>query len=92
VNFSAKNTQNNRSPGLDGLTVEFYNFFWRDLGSLLIRALNQSFRKGQLSNYQRLGVITYLPKPGKPKEFIKELETYHIIKYRLQNIIWHHSK
>lgn len=27
-----KNMKNDKSPGLDGFTVEFFKFFWRDLG------------------------------------------------------------
>ena len=36
----------NRSPGLDGLTVEFYRHFWHLLGPLLLQvACENSFNK-----------------------------------------------
>ena len=34
--------QKNKSPGNDGLTVEFYTDFWEDLGELLVDSLNYS--------------------------------------------------
>ena len=36
----------NRSPGLDGLTVEFYCHFWHLLGPLLLRVACKCFRQG----------------------------------------------
>jgi hypothetical protein len=42
--------------------------FFKDIGIILLRALNVAFQNGKLSDYQRLGIITCLPKPGKPKE------------------------
>ena len=30
-----KNMKNDKSPGLDGFTVEFFKFFWLDLGNFI---------------------------------------------------------
>ena len=38
-----------KSPGIDGLTAEFYVAFWAVLGSDLVEVLNYSFQHGQLS-------------------------------------------
>jgi len=32
--------ENNKSPGNDGLTVEFYTTFWNSIGNLLVDYLN----------------------------------------------------
>ena len=37
----------NKSPGSDG--VEFYQAFWPDVKSLVIKSLNEGYIKGQLS-------------------------------------------
>ena len=66
-----KKMKNNTSPGSDGFTTEFYKFFWKDLGIFVIRALNCGFKKGELSSTQKQGIITCLPKPDKPKQFLK---------------------
>ena len=55
----------NKSPGLDGLTPEFYLCFWDEIKSMFIRALNFSWKEGVLTNSQRQGIITVLPKPNK---------------------------
>ena len=49
VLFTLKRMKNGTSPGSDGFTVEFYKFFWNDLGSNLVRAINESFKKESLS-------------------------------------------
>ena len=63
--------KNGKSPGLDGYTAEFYKFFWSDLHPFLLNSLNYAYHTGSFSITQRQGVITCLPKDGKPKEYIK---------------------
>ena len=43
----------NKSPGSDGLTVEFYIAFWRAVGDLLVDSLNYSYDYGELSNSEK---------------------------------------
>ena len=43
-----KRMKNGASPGSDGFTVEFFKFFWNDMGTLLVCAINKSFRKESL--------------------------------------------
>ena len=66
-----KNMKNFKSPGTDGFTVEFFKMFWGKIDEFVVRALNSSFRKGELSCTQREGIITCIPKGDKPREFIK---------------------
>lgn len=37
--------KNNKSTGSDGLTVDFYNFFWRDLKCYIASAKSSMFKK-----------------------------------------------
>ena len=53
--------KDNKSPGEDGLTAEFYKHFFDLIGTDLIKSLNQSFEDGELCICQRRGVITLLP-------------------------------
>jgi exonuclease III len=57
--------KNNKSPGSDGLTVEFYKQFWPELKDYYVNSINYSFEKGELTELQKQGIITLLPKPGK---------------------------
>ena len=41
--------QNNKTPGNDGLTKEFYVCFFNELGKLLVETLNFSHENGELS-------------------------------------------
>ena len=61
----------NKSPGNDGLTIEFYIFFWGEIGQLLIDSYNESFGKGILSASQKQAVITLLQKNGKDRLFLQ---------------------
>ena len=47
----------NKSPGNDGLSVEFYRTFWPVIGNVVIDSFNTSFENGELSNTQKQGVI-----------------------------------
>ena len=66
-----KDMKNGKSPGPDGFTCEFYKFFFRDIGKFFARSVNEGLKTGKLSTTQYQGVITCLPKDGKPKQFIK---------------------
>ena len=55
-----------KSPGADGLPVEFYHRFWGLLGNDLVDTLNYSFIHGSLSDSQRLGIIRLLFKKDDP--------------------------
>ena len=69
---SLKQMKNNKSPGMDGFTVEFYKFFWNNLGVYLVRSLNYAYTIQKLSVIQRQGIITCIPKESKNKEYLKK--------------------
>lgn len=56
--------ENNKSPGIDGLSTNFYKFFWPLFGSQLTAVFNYAFQHGSLSVTQRRGVITLVFKKG----------------------------
>ena len=64
---SLRSFQSNKSPGNDGLTVEFYEAFWESLGELLVDSLNCSFDKGELSSSQKQAIIALIEKKDKDK-------------------------
>jgi hypothetical protein len=68
---AVKNLNNDKSPGSDGYTAEFFKFFFKDVGVFLLRSINHGFEKGEMSVTQKQGVITCIPKEGKDKSFLK---------------------
>jgi len=54
--------QNNKSPGEDGFSKEFYETFFDLIGTHLLNSYNEAFTKGQLSVSQRCGIICLIPK------------------------------
>ena len=56
----------NRSPGLDGLSVEFYRTFWDELKEFIVNTLNHSYEKGEMTNTQKVGLISLIHKKGDP--------------------------
>ena len=57
-----------KSPGIDGLTTEFYLAFWAVLGNDLVEVLNYGFQHGQLSVSQRRGLLSLIFKKGEKKD------------------------
>ena len=54
----------NKSPGLDGLSAEFYKVFWDDIGPILVDVYNECFDEGQLTDSLNLSVISLIFKDG----------------------------
>ena len=65
--------ENNKSPGSDGFTFEFFKFFWLQLGAFIVNSLNDGFRKGELSSTEKEGVIIRIPKGNKDKQLLKKI-------------------
>ena len=61
----------NKTPGNDGLTIEFYTAFWPLIGKHLVDCINYVYEFGELSNTQKQTIITLIEKKGKDKRLIK---------------------
>ena len=71
--------QKNKTPGNDGLTIEFYVAFWPLIGKHLVDCVNYSFEFGELSNSQKQAIITLVEKKGKDKRLIKNWRPISLI-------------
>ena len=61
---AVKSMENNKSPGFDGLTTNFYKHFGPILNEKLTRVYNHAFKTGRLTVSQRRGIISLLFKKG----------------------------
>ena len=59
------NMKNDKSPGSNGFSVNFFKFFWKDLGVYLVRSINYDLQAGKLLTTQTQGLITCIPKGQK---------------------------
>ena len=57
-----KSMKNNKTPGNNGLTKEFYETFWDELKTPLMESVNQAFHTEILSISQRQAVIKLIEK------------------------------
>jgi hypothetical protein len=58
-----KSMQNGKSPGIDGLPVEFYKIFWKNIKKLVMDSFSYSYENENMSisQKQKQSIITVLP-------------------------------
>ncbi len=59
-----KRMNNNKSPGPDGIIIEFYKLYWKETGEHLLQIFKESFNNKMLPYSQYLAVIVLLFKKG----------------------------
>ena len=69
---SLKQFMNNKTPGSDGFTIEFYRFFWNAIGPIMVDSFNYAFENGEMSISQKRGIISLIPKKDKDKTYLKK--------------------
>ena len=70
--------KNNRSPGPDGIPIEFYKKFWEQIKDILLKVYRHSFEIGELSYSQYLAIIILLYKEG-AREILKNWRPISLI-------------
>jgi len=68
VSEALRRSNRNKSPGSDGLTVEFYAHFWDKLGSLLVDVFNQALDRGELLDSMKASVTHLIHKKDDKRE------------------------
>jgi len=63
--MALKCMKNGKTPGSDGLSVDFYKFFWCDIKDLLLDSFIYAFIDEKLSIDQRRALISLIPKADK---------------------------
>ena len=57
-----------KTPGSNGFTAEFLKHFWPFIGSFLYRAWLEQFQCDKNINSHNEGIVTLIPKAGKPQD------------------------
>jgi hypothetical protein len=87
VGQALKELQNGKSPGSDGLTPDFYKFFWPQIKNDVFKSLTHAWTNTKLSIDQCRGVINLIPKKDKDPRLIKNWRPISLLNtdYKLQN-------
>ena len=65
--------KDNKSPGTDGIPVEFYKVFWDLLGKPMFESFKYAFTNGEMSTSQKLAISILM---DKRENVYRELATY----------------
>ena len=77
--------KNGKSPVMDGFTAEFYKFFWVDIGTEILKSLNEAFLYRRGMNYPKTGNQYFSPKIINLENL---LETNNSLECRIQITCW----
>ena len=81
-----KRIPNNKSPGNNGLTKEFYETFWDELKDSFINSIKLTYHKKALSTSQRQAVIKLIEKKDRDKTLLKNWKTISLLNVDLKII------
>ena len=66
-----KSMKYGKTPGSDGLPVEFYNVFWNKISDCLLNTIKYSYTEGKFSTSQICWIIKLIPKKDAEPYFVK---------------------
>ena len=66
-----KSMKPRKTPGSDGLPIEFYKVFWNKISHCLLNTFNYAYIEGKFSISQRCWIIKLIPKKDAEPYFVK---------------------
>ena len=70
---AVKGMNNNKTPGQDGIPVDFYKVFWSKLEKAFYQMMIYNYEENYLHSTARKGILNLIPKPNKDSRHIKNL-------------------
>ena len=63
----------NKTPGPDGLSVEFYKVFWSQISTLFLNMLQDAEKIDEIASATKDGFLNLIPKGNKDSRYLKNL-------------------
>ena len=63
--------QMGKTPGNDGIPIEFYKTFWPLIGDYMVKSFNEAYDNKEMSSSQRQAIITLIEKKGKDRNYLE---------------------
>ena len=73
ISVALKQLSNNKTPGPDGLSADFFKMFWRKLKPLFCKMIRQVYENEHMFESSARGIINLIPKRDKDTRFLKNL-------------------
>ena len=68
-----KGMNNDKTPGSDGIPVDFYKVFWGKIKDVYYKMINEAYQHKSLHLTARQGILNLIPKAEKDTRYIKNL-------------------
>ena len=65
--------KNNRTPGKDGIPIDFYKVFWTKIKDVFYQMMLSCYQDGLLHESARQGILNLIPKANKDTRIVKNL-------------------
>ena len=73
IEEALKGMSNNKTPGQDGIPVDFYKVFWKWLKQPYMEMVSLGYTEEKLHTSARQGILNLIPKAGKDTRRVKNL-------------------
>ena len=73
LKLAMKGMSNNKTPGNDGIPIDFYKVFWNYLELPFYDMMKQCYEENIMHDTARMGILNLIPKPNKDSRYIKNL-------------------
>ena len=72
---------NGKTPGNDGIPVEFYKIMWDNLADQLVEVINYSFQLEEVTISQRQAIITLIDKKGQDRTYVENWRPISLVNF-----------